>query len=74
MTDETKPCPYCGEDIMATAKKCRHCGEWLDDSKSKSPKSEKNPFKKSRKNKILLIGVVVVAIMVIATIIFWTKQ
>ena len=24
-----KNCPYCGEEIMATAKKCKHCGEWL---------------------------------------------
>lgn len=24
-------CPYCGEDIRVTARKCKHCGEWLDD-------------------------------------------
>ena len=27
---ETKNCPYCGEEILAVAKKCKHCGEWLD--------------------------------------------
>jgi len=26
-----KECPYCGEEILATAKKCKHCGEWLDE-------------------------------------------
>ena len=26
-----KNCPYCGEDIAFTAKKCRFCGEWLSE-------------------------------------------
>lgn len=28
---ETKQCPYCGGEIMSTAKKCKHCGEWLEE-------------------------------------------
>lgn len=38
MERQTKQCPYCGEEILATAKKCKHCGEWLD--KEETPKEE----------------------------------
>lgn len=30
MENQTKTCPYCGEEILATARKCKHCGEWLE--------------------------------------------
>lgn len=30
MGNNTKPCPYCGEEIMMKAVKCKHCGEWLN--------------------------------------------
>lgn len=36
--EETKRCPYCGEEILAVAKKCKYCGEWLD---KEEPKVEK---------------------------------
>ena len=26
----TRECPFCGEEILAKAKKCKHCGEFLD--------------------------------------------
>jgi uncharacterized protein (DUF983 family) len=30
--EEVKRCPYCGEEVLTVAKKCKHCGEWLDKS------------------------------------------
>lgn len=27
---ETKKCPYCGGEIKAVAKKCKHCGKWIE--------------------------------------------
>ena len=33
--EETKRCPYCGEEILATAKKCKYCGEWLQETPQK---------------------------------------
>jgi len=29
-TEETKQCPYCGEQVLTIAKKCKYCSEWLD--------------------------------------------
>jgi len=28
----TKACPFCAEQILSTARKCKHCGEFLDDT------------------------------------------
>lgn len=38
MNKETKKCPYCGEEILATARKCRYCRSWL------VPQDEAQPF------------------------------
>lgn len=36
----TKSCPFCAETILAAAKKCRYCGEFLNDQKIDKPDSE----------------------------------
>ena len=30
LSEEPTTCPFCAEVISAQAKKCKHCGEWLD--------------------------------------------
>ena len=37
--EETKICPFCGEEILAIAKKCKHCGEFLIDDNINSNNS-----------------------------------
>ena len=33
--ESIKHCPFCGEEILSTAKKCKHCGEWLPEQNEK---------------------------------------
>lgn len=32
MSEEMKVCPYCGEEILATAKKCKYCKQFLSEN------------------------------------------
>ena len=31
MSEATKNCPYCHGEVLQAARKCKHCGEWLED-------------------------------------------
>lgn len=37
--DQMKRCPFCGEEILAIARKCKHCGSVLDERGTVEPSS-----------------------------------
>lgn len=40
MTEETKRCPFCGGEILATAKKCKHCKQYIPDQEENVSNSD----------------------------------
>ena len=43
MSMSIRLCPYCESEISQTAKKCRHCGEWLEERPTTGVTSLQNP-------------------------------
>ena len=41
--EEIIKCPFCGEEIFAEAKKCKHCGEWLDKDHPREVELDEDP-------------------------------
>ncbi|MFZ2631439.1 MAG: hypothetical protein WA081_04765 [Desulfosalsimonadaceae bacterium] len=65
MDKKMKPCPFCGEDILAVALKCKHCQTMLDGSAQQQKVSVvgRDPFAEyhteiqgKKKGKLTFIG------------------
>src|SRR6185295_8237815 len=68
--EATKRCPYCGEQILAVAIKCKHCGSQLDGSpirqevviKGADPFAEYHtPIQGKKSGRLTPIGIIGVA-------------
>jgi hypothetical protein len=55
--EEVIECPYCGEEILAAAKKCKHCGKWLEEN-ADTPVKNKSGMS-------IIVGAIIVAAAVI---------
>jgi len=60
ISEATKACPYCGEQILAVAVKCKHCGSAVGDSK---PLSNVVANQLKLRPTYAVLGFIVVAVM-----------
>jgi hypothetical protein len=47
--DGVKDCPFCGEEVRAKARKCKHCGETLDVTLRAAEESKREAKRESRR-------------------------
>lgn len=66
----TKSCPYCAEEIVFEAIKCKHCGEFLNKEVISDDKRKKN---KAKKELSPTVGIVI-GIGLIFVLIMWLNE
>lgn len=59
--EETKKCPYCGQEILSVAKKCRYCGNWIDGTNQ--PVSRQSNEKSGMKITIMVVAIILIVLL-----------
>ena len=72
---ETKKCPFCGGEILAVAKKCKHCKQFIEKKENKADEitkdidtSSNTPAIKDKKNQMIVAITIVAFIFIIIVV------
>jgi uncharacterized membrane protein YvbJ len=64
----TKKCPYCGGEIIAAAKKCKHCKQWLNESYITQQSNKCYGKKKDNGSTLLVFGLLLLGAAIVVII------
>jgi len=66
---DTKACPYCGEQVLAVAIKCKHCGSAIGPAAASAPATAKAGAVPERKTPLIRPGFAVAGALIIALLV-----
>lgn len=60
----TRECDFCGEEVLAVAKKCKHCGEFLDEEARRSSTSATGRSYRKESDRLSMVGRILLGVFI----------